>query len=396
MFRKYIFILFVSCILCVTPIMNAVANNFDPETVNFSQMKTIKTWIADRYHPDLRFMRTVQDYVGELILENPRHEEFIKRASYTDKFGDVYMFGASTGTQEAIELPFLQYVKEISKHKEVTTLEIAAGVGSVSWKVPLTFGKKGTHYVNDLVHSRIIKKRISSRLARLKKAMQAPKTNFMKSIKIKIMPGNCFDILDKHPELKGKIDVIYVQNLEHFLNPIEHQKFLTLIGELLAPDGYAFLYASINLQLGRSSNDIIDYEKAVLSLDEAPGMYAGFLGYDYSAKHRHDLGLYDIHYSDAKRPKNDNVKCNEKIYDSREEGDVLIAKVYAISNGFTPEIYKKAISLHDDLEIIDSYFVNRMGFRVERKLEKKNHVATWAAVAIVRKRSTAEAEYLEL
>lgn len=43
-----------------------------------------------------------------------------------------------------------------------------------------------------------------------------------------IIPGDCFSILDKHPELKGNVDALYVQNLEHFFNPHMHQQFISL------------------------------------------------------------------------------------------------------------------------------------------------------------------------
>ena len=41
--------------------------------------------------------------------------------------------------------------------------------------------------------------------------------------------GDCFDILTRRPELKGKVNAIMVQNVEHFFNPEQHQQFLMLL-----------------------------------------------------------------------------------------------------------------------------------------------------------------------
>ncbi len=112
-------------------------------------------------------------------------------------------------------------------------MEIAAAIGLVTWKIPLAFEQTGKVYANEL--SSKVEKTFDQVLnRRLEQELQGV---------VHKIPGDCFNIPQNHPGLLGKVDAIFVQNLEHFFNPIQHQEFLNLLEKLLTDSGRAFLTA---------------------------------------------------------------------------------------------------------------------------------------------------------
>ena len=154
MLKKSTLILFVFFVSCITQTINAtisVEEEFNPESVHFSKMETLKTWVADKHHEDLEFMSALQQVVSFIL---PQRIEFEQELGQYEN-NPQYLFGMVVGddgkesfgrpffTVADIELQFLQQIKKISQNKKVVTLEIAAANGLVSCKAPLAFENGG-------------------------------------------------------------------------------------------------------------------------------------------------------------------------------------------------------------------------------------------------------------
>jgi len=324
-------------------------------------------------------MKTLQLNIEATTPQSPGMHNFIKDV-HNDPNEKRY-FGKSFPTIESIELPFLQFINAISKIMHPITLEIGAAEGIVSWKVPFAFEKVGVHYANELSHWMMDNPFESWVTYRLQN------TSLKKYI-VKL-PGNCFDILTQNPALKGKVNAIFVQNVEHFFNPTEHQKFLTLIEDLLAHDGRAFLCAH-SFKFGTDTKHPL-YELFIQQKHKGD-IYPGFAEYDTEFMQPKGRSFFvgEIKISNVSRPKDDaeqvkmnlcepidlGIKCIESIGDVK----VMLAKQRISDNAFSPSIYRKAIESHASLEALQSFFINDVGKAVDKWGANITHAA-----AILRK-----------
>jgi len=374
MIKKYITVLFIVCTFVAQNIYGIIPNRdseiyFDYESAEFSKMETLKTWVKTSYHKNTQIMSTIQHFVATMLPQFPYSEEikFISDDEEPNQF-----FGSTDYTIKDFELPFLQFVHEISTNKEVTTLEIAAADGYISFKVPLAFEKGGKHYVNEL-SSKLIKN-FDENVDRVYSSIPQKEKLYNSIVKI---PGDCFDILNKHPELKGKVDAIYIQHLVHFFNPEKQQLFLKLIEELLAPGGQAFICFN-----SPDFADTVIYKKSVdtvLSLynkqKESGDKYPGFVQHD-----KHFIGFIDdndeyrvviIYRSNVIRPK-DNTNINEieikdttsSPYPLNDYEKICYEKTCSrfiyrrVINNFTPESYSNLIKDFPTLQVKDAFYIN--------------------------------------
>lgn len=354
------------------------AAGFDAESQTFSKRSTLETWVAAKSLADAEKMCKVQFYVAGELPENPVSRTFVQQIPPNE--GDDRYFGKSYWALEAIQLQFLQFVHETSKTKKPIVLEIAAGLGLVSWKIPLAFEDAGTVYTNEL-SSKMFEPFHSVLQRRL-----APEEREM----IQTIPGDCFDILSSHPELAGKVDAIYVQNLEHFFNPEQHQKFIRLLQTLLTGSGRAFLSAHTLLpDRATKGNPIYDL---YLKQKNAGVMYPGFMQYTYEGFAFAESPFTVIGEDkilEATRP-DDSTPCHTKTLSSIEfppmQTPVGLKKIQqlkqiVIGHFLTPTIYKNAIAPHEHLESIDGFFMDNYGHRQEKFGE-----GSCFAAAIIRKK----------
>ena len=123
-------------------------DQFNPEKAPFSQMATLRTWVSRQYQSDDIKMKEIQRNVGMETPENPFSLNFVK--SVYNNRGDERYFGKNFYALESMQLPFLQFVHDISQNKEPIVLEIAAAWGLVTWKIPYAFEKGGIVYTNEL------------------------------------------------------------------------------------------------------------------------------------------------------------------------------------------------------------------------------------------------------
>jgi len=377
MFKKNILSLSIGCGLCFMQMMDVMA--FDPESTEFSQRKTLSTWVNSNIYRNELFIDHVQKFVGNTVPENPLSTKLA--VSITNDDGITQYFGKMFPTIVAIELPFLQYVHEVSKHKKPTTLEVAAGAGYVSWKVPYAFENGGTHYANELSSKMLGRFDQIIDLGVLGSDIQGkPLKSYIQKIQ-----GSCFDILNSHPELKEKIDVIYGQNVEHFFNPEQHSAYLELIADLLAPGGQAFLCAH-SFQFGTDGDHPL--RNLFLQSKKDNKMYPGFAQFRVSFKQlvgsQAQIADNTNEFTDVFRPE-DNAIVDIKTIKSEEKDGIMFVTQEAIANYFSPEIYRKVLKSHSRLEVVDAFYIDKNGVRKDKWGANISHAAV-----IVKKKSKSE------
>jgi SAM-dependent methyltransferase len=232
--KNYKTILFASLILILASNAPSLARNFensDEHKDNQTLDETRMTWLSSKYNNNKDLMqKTWEEYYLTTTDGLPKVHIKIRQDD-----GIKMSFGYRNSAIEDLEQEFLQFVHDLSKHKSPITLEIGAGPGNFSWKPFLTYeNHNGAHYANEISHT-MMKHEFSDNIREVSRSL-----NLDISSKIIQLPGSCFDILKGNPELKNKIDAIYVSGVVHFFNPEQHQLFLTLLEELLAPGGQAF------------------------------------------------------------------------------------------------------------------------------------------------------------
>ncbi|HBC71685.1 MAG TPA: hypothetical protein DCZ38_02750 [Coxiellaceae bacterium] len=409
MLKKTILISFIFCIY-FTQIVNVMAmrsssssssssssvSAFDPELVEFTKKETLKKWVRTNIFVDKEKLSKVQEKIAMAVPQNPISSGFVQAIKNDE--GVTQYYGKTFPTIAAIELPFLLKVNEISQQKKPITLEIAASVRLVSWKVPLAFADGGTHYVNEL-SSEMIKNRfnmvISSFIAKLGLKDEAGEDL---SLSIKTISGDCFSILEKEPNLKNAVDVIYVQNLEHFFNPNQHQEFLSLLDKLLAEDGYAYLCAQ-SFAFAVLENPLENpLYKLYISQKDAGDIYPGFAQFNVQLQKIKDTE-YEIEehkISDVSRPSDDaQIGCKDLaeptygIYAGSNPGlkskEILQLKQRVTANAFSPNIYRMAIESHPSLEVVDAFYITKFGVRADAWSKNVAHAA-----AIIKKKKKSE------
>ncbi|MGL4371838.1 MAG: hypothetical protein ACRCTK_04205 [Alphaproteobacteria bacterium] len=280
------------------------------------------------------------------------------------------------------ELEFLRHIRNILDAKKPVTLELAAAIGLVSWKATLCFGEKGgTHYVNDLNFSAM--ERMYDALIN----QQLRETPCLKEMLVKL-PGNCFDIPQTHPHLLGTVDAIYVQNLDHFLNPADHQRYMRLLTDLLSPGGRAFLFA--HSFLFKKDDPLY---KLYFERKKAEDLYPGFVKYDseFVVSTEHGFQIGSSTDSNATRPADNAPFEKFDIQPPRDAGLrhypklglVEMTKLHqrVTQNAFSPTIYTKLVAAIPEITLIDTFFMARNGQRVE----KWDHDINYAAIIFEKK-----------
>lgn len=344
-------------LLCAIVHAASSTDNFNPENSEFSKRDTLVTWVDPKYHKDLK---TLQRNVAMTVRENPFSMHFF-RAVPTNT-GQKRDYGKTFPTISAIELPFLQYVRSLSNAGiSPISLEVAGGIGLVTWKIPFATGGKGRHVVNELsagaitILNTVLSKRIEDKeLAQI----------------VEIDQGDCFSILSRRPDLRGKVHALFVQNLEHFFNPAQHQMFLNLLNELLAEDGQAFL-CSHSFTFGMDgSNPLYKLHKARKAEKD---IYSGFYQCKVTFMQFKDsaMQLGEFTMTDAVRP-SDDAEITKKDISHKAVGkailpttgiptDILEVTQEAGCNSFSPSIYRAAVGQIPTLEVLDSFFIYENG-----------------------------------
>jgi len=342
---------------------------YDPEKDSFSNMTTIESWIARKYWLDNILMKKVQGFVYENSFGNP--DWITSFTEIKNNPGDNRFFGKTFPSMWGIELPFLQFVNQQSRGKSVKTLEVAAGAGFVSWKVPFAFEGDGLHLATDLSESMIygpFKDTISKRL---------DGTDLKDKLQAKVC--DIFDLLTKFPELEGTFDAIYVQNLEHFFNPIKHQEFLKIISRLLTNGGKAFL--SSHSQFYKTPDT--DAYNIHVSQNRKNDPYSGFISMNIEYPQVKETGMILKRTVTNVRRAEDNEETKLNTFQLTETdgtGALSFGKNITIiktlqdvtMNYFSPLVYKNAVNLLGSeykLKLDQSYLLDKNGTRIKNWCE---------------------------
>lgn len=362
-------------IAMATSLFSMEATYFAPEKGEFSKKANLEKWLSGNVQSDSEEMKKIQKWVSFEVPENPFSFNFIR--PIRNNKGEERYFGKSFYSLYSVQQPFLEFVHQISKKKDPVVLEIAAANGLVTWKIPYAFENIGTVYANDLSSEMLNTDFESIMKGRLKDNQCSM---------VHKIPGDCFE-LDKRSELVGKVDAIFVQNLEHFFNPEQHQKFIKLLNILLADHGRAFLASNtITADTAKKGNPVFElYLKNKKSL-----IYPGFTQYTGTLESS-DAGLLfgNINFLDAIRP-SDTTICsttttkrlgNRQI--STQHGVQTITKVeqIIITNFYTPQIYRESIKSFPSLKMVDTFFMDQSG----HKHDKFGNDLITHAVAIIEK-----------
>jgi len=127
-----------------------------------------------------------------------------------------------------IQLPFLKALHDFNANENVANvIDLGGSDGRFSWKALLTGSKV---VLNDLYKNQIEKAR---------KFISKHMPNNIKNFDS--VAGNLFTILEDSPRYKNHFNFVYAQNVAHFFNPAQCEKFAILIWDLLTPGGKAFI-----------------------------------------------------------------------------------------------------------------------------------------------------------
>ncbi|MBU0744912.1 MAG: hypothetical protein KKE11_06055, partial [Gammaproteobacteria bacterium] len=375
------------------------ASAISADEVNFSKIETIKTWVSSKYYTPKKHNRyeydrvkyqmdVIQNQVFAMVPQNPNSlsnvNPIVNDHSVTRNFGKTFQ------TISDIELPFLQFVHKISLDPKKTPIvvEIAAADGLVSWKVPLAFEwqNQGHLYANEF--SSIMLTRFEANIDALLKF----DPGIDKGKIITKIGGSCFDILEKEPELKENVDALYVQKLEHFFNPIQHQKFIALIDELLALGGRAFLCAD-------SFRFRFDDKKLLyglyLALKANRDLYPGLSGHIFRfTQYREEPNIVrNTSVSNVMRP-DDNDELETRflsVIENPDDGSRTVEQL-VMHNCFSPEIYQNLIIAYNsmknnqpgdnqtELKVVDSFYMDVRGNRIESENELDGRIIHAAVI----------------
>jgi hypothetical protein len=363
--------------LSMMPVLLWASKPSDQEQLHFSEMDTIKTWVASRYHADPDKMNFLQSHIEKELPNNRFASKFCHLVKNND--GDQRIFGKTIYALEASQLPFLQFVHQISRNKSPLVLEIAAAHGYVTWKIPYAFEQSGTVYANDL-SSVMLSKRFMDVLK--------PRVDETLRKLVHTLPGDCLNLVSEHPELIGMVDAIYVQRLEIFFNPKEHQQFLTVLETLLTQNGRAFLVSEApDPSFYTSKNPAFTLDQ----MNESTAMYPAFLKYTmtYEVLNAKFQVPGSISVSEAIRPP-DTTPCSTTLLESVDAAPLKTlpdkqttqrATITAVALFFTPLTYKNAIISHQSLNIVETFFMGEDGCKKDTASDER----TRFVVAIIEK-----------
>ncbi len=349
--------------------------SFSAEESHFSQMATIKTWVAPHYHSE-QTLKRIQADVALTVRENPGSVCF-NEAIQNDP-GEKKCFGRSFPTISAIELPFLQWVREISKTDPYpVTMEVAASMGLVSWKVPFAFPEDGGyHYANELSRA-MLRNHFSDTI--LTRFSHHPELRE----KIAQIPGSCFDIPKSYDELLGGINGFYAQNFGHCLNPQTHFQFMELVESLLAPGGRAFLCDN-SFEFGTDPNHPLHV--LYLQREQMGDLYPGFAEYNKTCSYiwkGSQVFEGPIEFSNASRPVDDaeflppnqlDLPTEHMLYGEEFLKVKKISK-HLLMNAFSPSIYGGLVAKFPSLRVVDTFFIEKANTRVDQWGKDVTHAA---------------------
>ncbi len=184
---------------------------------------------------------------------------------------------------------------------------------------------------------------------------------------------NFFKILGNSED---KYDLIFLENLEHFLNKKQMDALVKRVSQLLTPGGKFFTTAH---NFCNVSKEHAVY-KLYLSELQKGSIYPGFLKFDQTAykieEAEGDMMIPQIDEKSVAIPKDDEL-CSlvpdDPVYD--HEGYIhqlrKVCKVYRMKHSvvtmrFTPEVYERVYSQYTSLKVVESFYMDCYGRKQDK------------------------------
>lgn len=309
------------------------------------------------------------------INENPRSIERMKEWSIADSFEliqDPSNPKESSATIEtlrtadtclvAAQYACLAHIKNlVAKGQAHTFMSLFSVNNSFAVKVSLASGDNGLIILHDLAVERLeeSKKKITKELNFLEKP----------NVKMLFFEGSPYKFLDNNFDLVNKVDVLYIEECEHTMNPLAHQAFIKkLVLKLLKPGGHVF--ASARTIESRDRQPHNQYFTLYKSYKNKGVLYPLFAEIQKGLCLKSESGLVDINKTvifSATRPTNeDHDRCGYDLICMSYKYGCFIPIQYLITNRFTPKIYKNAYG--DAFECVESFYMDAFG-----RALKKHH-----------------------
>lgn len=325
---------------------NLNAAEFNPEQYHFSQKATITEWV----HPSINSPATI-DYLQSIIATEMPYpnsaEQYNTSYSIQNNPEDTRYFGKTFCIISTPQLHFLKSIHEKVVQKAdhpLKVIEFGAAGGAFGVKIGAALGKYDTLYINDLSSPEI--KKALNRFENIKSNIPLQPT-----IHFDVGDGTYF--LERNPELINSIDFIYVQNVEHFMNPEQHQLFAKQMLKLLAPNGKIFCVAhTIPASCGVKGNLFFDCYVAQKKKSVIYPMFLQVTKEYWQIVTYKNIAAFlpetKITKAIAAAPngqcfsKGYNTRITKKITHNKNELDCTLIKCESLMNHFTPTIYKTA------------------------------------------------------
>ncbi|QQR53669.1 hypothetical protein IPH25_02265 [bacterium] len=327
---------------------------------NLYEEKILKTWIAsDEATENIGAIK-------QLCLEDS-FEKFNGPKPIVNNPYDKRNYGLIFPSLPAIQYAYLMHVKAVAeKNENPIFVHFGEADGQVAFKAQLACGHNGTIIINDLSAIEIenAKKLINERLNLLNKSIN----------NIQFDTGSLFEFIKRRPDLIGKVASCYIQNVEHFMNPEEHQQFVTLVSHLLMPDGYIFATAhTIESELAHNGNPYYEQYQQYKNKNEKYPLFFTIKQKIAQDKKKGLLDLNQSHILEVSRPVN-KALCNLEAFRLKDENKTSSENFYRMIevktlNCFTPTIYNHAFQ---GFEAINSFFMNDCGQGFQKYSQSKD------------------------
>lgn len=322
---------------------------FNPEEYAFSKLDSIKIWLHPHFIP---YIDTVQKIITQAMFNNiPAMQKNNIIHKVINNEGDTRFYGKTFPILPVPVKLLLNTIKELREQDpNLVLLEVGGADGLIALLMIFAMGPKGTLIYNDLSKHEIEKGK--ERFNYICKITDFPIQNIVFDI------GDAKQLSTRLP-YKEKVALAHVQNVEHFMNPLEHQIFVGELLTMVCKTGYIITLAhTIPTGYGVKGNPFFDeYIKLKSSKNKSHAVYPMFLQYTQYSKQLGDeytnLQIMEPYKHNEKTKiyhPEDNAICGStgKIIQTvkqkfkGKEINCYIIEVESLLNHFTPTIYNKS------------------------------------------------------
>ncbi|QQR53561.1 class I SAM-dependent methyltransferase [bacterium] len=313
---------------------------------NLYEPAILSRWLPTDERPEN--VERIKEYCLDDSSERVRSRRLVENNG-----GDSRFYGVVFPSLPAIQYAYLARVRTLAQDgTSPICVHFGEADGRVAFKARLACGDNGTIIVNDLSVNEIkkAKRLFTERSDVLNKSMN----------NVQFDAGSLFEFVNRQPHLAGKVDVCYIQNVEHFMNPREHQHFVALVKSLLKPQGHIFATAHTIESSDAKKGD--PYFDQYMRYKEDNNPYPLFAKIKKTIVQDLQTRLFVSNRNSVvsvERPAEDCI-CEQFSEPIEFLGNTEVRLMQNIcTNRFTPTIYKNAFG--DSFECVESFFMDTRG-----------------------------------